>query len=74
MPKGQWSFLHEWVIYDYILARSEECTLRFKKVIASGKLLGKPKWIKVKNTPARHSVAAAAGCMSPTGIFILMKK
>jgi hypothetical protein len=47
MPKGQWSFWHEWVIYDYILTRNEERTLHFKQIIASGKLLGKPKWIKV---------------------------
>ena len=48
MPKGYWSFLHEWVIYDYLLARSEERTLRFKQIISSGKLLGRPRWIKVE--------------------------
>jgi hypothetical protein len=49
MPKGHWSFLHEWVIYDYLLARSEEGTLRFRKIVSSGKLLGRPKWVKVEN-------------------------
>ena len=47
MSKGNWSFLHEWVIYDYVMARSEEGTLRFKQIISSGKLLGKPKWLRV---------------------------
>jgi hypothetical protein len=50
MPRGYWSFLHEWVIYDYILARSNEGTLRIKQIISSGKLLGKPKWVKVEKT------------------------
>jgi hypothetical protein len=50
MPKGHWSFLHEWVIYDYVLARSEEGTLRFKQIISLGKLLGKPRWVKVDRT------------------------
>jgi hypothetical protein len=48
MPKGHWSFIHEWIIYDYVLARAEEKTLRLKHVISSGKLLGKPKWVKVE--------------------------
>ena len=47
MAKGHWSFLHEWVIYDFLIARSKEGTLRFKQVIASGKLLGKSKWVKI---------------------------
>jgi hypothetical protein len=49
MAKGHWSFLHEWVIYDYLKARSEERTLRFKQISSSGKLLGKPKWVKVES-------------------------
>jgi len=48
MAKGHWSFLHEWVIYDYLIARSNEGTLRFKQIISLGKLLGKPKWVKVE--------------------------
>src|SRR5882724_1427881 len=48
MAKGHWSFLHEWVIYDYLLARADEGTLRLKQVIVSGTLAGKPKWIKVE--------------------------
>jgi hypothetical protein len=50
MPKGQWSFLHEWVIYDYIMTRSNEGTLRLKQIIKLGRLLGRPKWIKVDRT------------------------
>lgn len=49
MSKGHWSFLHEWAIYDYLLARGEEKTLRLKKIIERGKLLGKSKWIKVES-------------------------
>jgi hypothetical protein len=47
MARGHWSFLHEWVIYDYLLARVDEGTLRLKQVIAQGKLLGRAKWIKI---------------------------
>ena len=47
MARGHWSFLHEWVIYEYLIARSSEGTLRFKQVISFGKLLGKSKWIRV---------------------------
>lgn len=49
MAKGNWSFLHEWIIYDYLLARAEERTLRFKKIISKGKLLGKTVWVKVED-------------------------
>lgn len=48
MPQGHWSFLHEWVIYDYLRARADEHTLRFKQIISAGKLLGRPKWKKVE--------------------------
>jgi hypothetical protein len=50
-PKGHWSFLHEWVIYDYLLARAEGGTLRIRKVIENGKLVGKPRWVKVDSLP-----------------------
>jgi hypothetical protein len=49
MPQGHWSFLHEWVIYDYLLARSEEKTLRLKQIFSEGRLLGKAKWRKVES-------------------------
>jgi len=47
MPKGHWSFIHEWVIYDYLTARFEEGTLRLKKIIGEGKVLGRTKWNRV---------------------------
>jgi hypothetical protein len=49
MAKGHWSFLHEWVIYDYLIARSEEGTLRLKKVVSSGRYMAKPIWVKVSS-------------------------
>lgn len=49
MARGYWSFLHEWVIYDYLKSRVEERTLRIKKIFGNGSLLGKPHWIKVEN-------------------------
>ena len=49
MAHGQWSFLHEWVIYDYLLARVGEGTLRLRQVISFGKPLGKQKWVIVED-------------------------
>lgn len=36
MARGTWSFLHEWVIYDYLMARLDEKTLRLKCKIKNG--------------------------------------
>ena len=47
MARGVWSFLHEWAIYEYLMTRFEERTLRFKAVRRSGKYVGREKWIKV---------------------------
>ncbi len=49
MSKGNWSFLHEWVIYDYLQARSQSKTLRLKQVISKGNTMGRTKWVKVKD-------------------------
>ena len=49
MRKGHWSFLHEWVIYDYLTARSDEGTLRLKNIISGGKVVGRTKWTKVES-------------------------
>jgi hypothetical protein len=56
MARGNWSFLHEWVIYDYLMARFDQKTLRLKQVIEKGKLLGRTRWIKViKLTPITNT-------------------
>lgn len=47
MPRGQWSFLHEWVIYDYLMARFAEDTLRLKCRVLNGVLQRKDKWSRV---------------------------
>ncbi len=47
MAKGHWSFLHEWVIYEYLRSRADEKTLRLKQYYLNGRLLGKPKWKRV---------------------------
>ncbi len=48
MASGAWSFLHEWVIYNYLSSRSSEKTLRLKKIISSGIRVGRPFWVKVE--------------------------
>jgi hypothetical protein len=47
MPRGRWSFLHEWVIYDYLMARFAEGTLRLRCRVLNGVLQRKDKWSKV---------------------------
>lgn len=48
MPRGTWSFLHEWVIYEYLMARFQEKTLRLRPKIRSGKLQLRERWKKVE--------------------------
>jgi hypothetical protein len=36
VPSGTWSFLHEWVIYEYLMFRQNENQLRLKQVIKIG--------------------------------------
>ncbi|MCD6108633.1 MAG: hypothetical protein J7J89_04085 [Thermoplasmata archaeon] len=47
MAKGKWSFIHEWTIYEYLMARFEDGTLRLKKKIEGGNVVRKDKWVKV---------------------------
>lgn len=47
MPRGNWSFLHEWVIYDYLMVRFAERTLRLNRRVKSNVLLRKEGWAKV---------------------------
>ena len=49
MPRGSWSFLHEWVIYEYLWDRSLERTLRLKLKVKEGKLQRREKWFQVIN-------------------------
>lgn len=49
MPRGKWSFLHEWVVYEYLMARFYEKTLRLKIKVKSGQLQLREKWKKVTN-------------------------
>ena len=51
MARGNWSFLHEWVIYDYLMVRFDQGTLRIKHVISKGKFIGRTKWVKIKELP-----------------------
>lgn len=44
MPRGHWSFLHEWVIYEYLMHRFDEGTLRLRQVIESGSRQRRDKW------------------------------
>ena len=45
--KGNWSFLHEWVIYEYLMSRFAEKTLRLKCVYKSSNKIRKDQWVKV---------------------------
>lgn len=55
MPRGNWSFLQEWTIYDYLLARADEKTLRLKQVINKGRLEGRERWHTVADLPTISS-------------------
>ncbi|MEO9484598.1 MAG: hypothetical protein ABJG47_14165 [Ekhidna sp.] len=47
MSRGNWSFIHEWTIYEYLMARFDEKNLRLKRIFHKGKLSGRTRWIKV---------------------------
>jgi hypothetical protein len=47
MAKAGWSFLQEWAIYEYLMARFEEGSLRIRPVRVSGKSVGRERWVKV---------------------------
>jgi hypothetical protein len=47
MARGVWSFLYEWAIYEYLMTRFDEGTLRLKAVRRSGNYVGREKWVKV---------------------------
>ena len=48
MPSGNWSFVHEWTLYEYMLEKYKEGTLRLKWVVKKGKLNLKNEYKKVK--------------------------
>lgn len=47
MPTRKWSFLHEWVIYEYLSARFLEKTLRLRLKVKTGKLELRERWKRV---------------------------
>ena len=49
MPAGSWAFLHETVIYEYMMDRYRDKQLRLKQVISNGKPLMKDKILKVEH-------------------------
>ncbi|HCL56620.1 MAG TPA: hypothetical protein DHW82_06380 [Spirochaetia bacterium] len=48
MSKGNWSFIHEWTIYEYMIHRSEENNLRLKCILSDSKIIRKDLWKKVE--------------------------
>ena len=48
MPRGEWAFIHEWILYEYMLAKYSEDTLRLKVIVYNGKINLKTRYIKVK--------------------------
>lgn len=48
MPAGKWSFLQEFVIYEYLMHRYQEKQLRLKSIVKDSKMVLKEKYIKVK--------------------------
>lgn len=48
MPSGNWSFIHEWTLYEYMLEKYNEGTLRLKWVVKKGKLNLKNEYKRVK--------------------------
>jgi hypothetical protein len=47
MNKGNWPFIHEWTIYEYLIHKSEEKSLRLRIVYKNGQILRKDIWKKV---------------------------
>jgi hypothetical protein len=45
---GNWSFIHEWTIYEYMNHRFEEGKLRIKPVFIDGNLVTSNRWVVVK--------------------------
>lgn len=48
VPNGEWSFIHEWMLYEYMINKFNEGTLRLKLIVSNGKLNLKTKYVKVK--------------------------
>lgn len=48
MPSGEWSFIHEWTLYEYMINRYNEGNLRLKWVVNQGKLNLKPQYVYIK--------------------------
>lgn len=48
MPNGEWAFIHEWIIYEYMMNKFNDGTLRLKVVVKNGQINLKSQYIKVK--------------------------
>ncbi len=48
MPSGEWSFIHEWMLYEYMINKFNEGTLRLRWVVKSGKLNLKSEYVRVE--------------------------
>lgn len=48
MPVGEWSFIHEWMIYEYMTYKFMEDTLRLKWVVCNNTINLKSEYVKVK--------------------------
>ena len=47
MKKGNWPFIHEWTIYEYLIHKVEAKTLRLRATYKEGKIIRKDNWKKV---------------------------
>jgi hypothetical protein len=47
MNKGNWPFIHEWTIYEYLIHKTEENTLRLKVIYKNKRIIRKDIWKKV---------------------------
>ena len=47
MNRGNWPFIHEWTIYEYLMYKTVEKTLRLKTIYRNGQISRKDAWKKV---------------------------
>jgi hypothetical protein len=56
MPAGQWAFLHEAVIYEYLMHRFDENQLQMQQIFRDGKIEMKERWVTVQELePIRNT-------------------
>lgn len=47
MPKGEWAFIHEWTIYEYMMVKFSQDSLRVRWVVKQGNINLKDEYVKV---------------------------